>query len=231
MILTFQKTKLVSIFLVAASFCVVPAWADETVAIQGNAAAGAKKITTCVACHGTDGNSPISANPNLAGQHEQYLLDVLREYKNGERSNPIMAGMVANLSEQDMADLAAYFASQKENIGETDPALLQRGQQLYRAGDKNKDIPACIGCHGPTGEGNGPALFPKIAGQNPDYIMAALKSYQQEGVRDNVMMQDIASKMSDSDMLAVSSYIYGLYPAGVELPKDKTTDTKAPTDK
>jgi cytochrome c553 len=167
----------------------------------------------------------------LAGQHEQYLKEALQEYKEGERANPIMAGMVANLSEQDMADLAAYFASQTEKVGEADPSLLEKGQLLYRAGDQERGIPACIGCHGPAGQGNGPANFPKLGGQNPDYVIAALKAYQ-TGQRTEGPMQDIAFKMNDTDMQAVASYIYGLYPAGTKLPEEtKTSGTAAPATK
>lgn len=219
-------STLVRLLLISSSVLMTSlALANEAMP-QGNAAAGEKKIETCVACHGQDGNSVISSNPNLAGQHSEYLMKVLQDYKEGKRSNPIMAGMVANLSEQDMADLAAYFSSQAENTGETDPALLEKGQMLYRAGDAKRGIPACIGCHGPAGQGNGLAQFPKLGGQNPDYVIASLKAYQ-IGQRGEGPMEDIAFKMNDTDMQAVASYIYGLYPTGKKLPEEAETPTAA----
>lgn len=204
---------------------------EATTPVIGDAAAGKQKITTCVACHAEDGNSPITANPNLAGQHPEYIIRALNEYQQGIRTNPIMAGMAAGLSQQDIADIAAYYSEQAEKVGEADPALVEQGEMLYRAGDQQRGIPACMACHGPTGDGNGPALFPRVANQHPDYMMVALKEYQ-AGTRPSIngIMNDIAQKLNDKDMQAVASYIYGLYPAGMKLPEptpDEVTDTDA----
>ena len=201
--------------------------ATPTTPIVGDPAAGQQKITTCAACHGQDGNSPIPVNPNLAAQHPEYITQALIEYQKGIRPNPVMAGMAAGLSAQDIADIAAYYSTQAEKVGEADPALVKQGEALYRAGDQDRGIPACMACHGPVGDGNGPAKFPRVANQNPDYVLAALKEYQ-SGTRPspNNMMNDIAERLSDKEMQAVASYIYGRYPTGMKL--SKPTPTAAP---
>lgn len=199
--------------------------------VVGNADAGKEKITVCTTCHAEDGNSVIPANPSLAGQHASYLIQSLTEYQqgaNGPRDNAIMAGMSAGLSAQDIADIAAYYSSQTRKVGEANPALVEQGQALYRGGDIQRGIPACAACHSPTGSGNDLAKFPAIAGQHPDYLIAALKEYQ-SGARKNAMMNDIAAKLTDADMQAVSSYMYGLYPTGMELPKEEEPAADAET--
>lgn len=171
----------------------------------------------CAACHGADGNSPTAANPKLAGQVAEYLEKQLHSFKAAqgkkpERDNAIMAGMVANLSPEDMRNVAAYYASQKPEGGVSrSRELVFVGQKLYRAGNAATGLPACAGCHGPNGAGI-PAQYPRLAGQYAEYTAAQLKTFH-EGQRandTNRMMRAIAAKMSDAEMRAVSDYIAGL---------------------
>ena len=171
----------------------------------------------CVACHGADGNSPASANPNLAGQHPDYIYKQLSNFKAAEgkpalRNNPIMGGMVAALSDEDMRNLAAYFGEQKLKPQEAkDEKLVAQGQKLWRAGDVKKGIPACAGCHGAAGAGL-PAQFPRLAGQWAEYTENQLKTFR-SGERGNdpeKMMRTIAAKLSDVEIKAVSEYAAGL---------------------
>lgn len=171
----------------------------------------------CAACHGADGNSPTPANPKLAGQVAEYLEKQLHGYKavsgrKPERDNAVMAGMVANLSPEDMRNVAAHYASQKPKGGvSSSRELVFVGQKLYRAGNAATGLPACAGCHGPNGAGI-PAQYPRLAGQYAEYTAAQLKTFH-EGQRANDinrMMRSIAAKMSDAEMRAVSDYIAGL---------------------
>ena len=171
----------------------------------------------CAACHGPTGQSPIPANPHLAGQIADYTVKQLMNFKavdgkQAQRVNPIMAGMVANLTPEDMRNLAAYYASQKPNAGfAQDTDTLELGQQIYRGGIVSQGIPACSGCHGATGAGM-PTEFPRLAGQHPEYIEAQMKAWR-DGTRANdpgKMMQTIAAKMSDTQIKAVADYIAGL---------------------
>ena len=185
-----------------------------TAAVAPGDAAKAQSIvnSVCAACHGADGSSPIPANPNLAGQHSNYLYKQLTDYKAGRRKNPVMNGMVANLSDNDMRNLAAYFAAQKPKLGAAkDRALVSAGQRLYRGGESDTGVPACSGCHSPDGAGV-PAQYPRLAGQHLDYTLAQLQSFR-SGERDNdpnAMMRTIAGRMTDKDMAAAASYISGL---------------------
>lgn len=170
----------------------------------------------CAGCHGADGNSQLPANPKLAGQHEEYLLKQLRNFKGGpngpERPNPIMGGMVAALSDADMESLARHFSSQKlqpESAKSKD--TINQGQQIWRAGIASKGVPACAACHGPAGAGL-PAQFPRLSGQFADYTEAQLKLFRSgERANDpNKMMRLIAIKMTDPEIKAVSDYAAGL---------------------
>ena len=193
--------------------------AEEKAAPKADAAAG-KTIATqvCAACHGADGNSAIPANPKLAGQHPEYLYKQLvnfkpKDGKPAERVNGVMAGMVAGLSDQDMRNLAAYYAGQKPSGGEAKGSResIELGQKLWRGGDQSKGLPACAGCHGPAGAGL-PAQYPRIAGQHADYTEAQLKSFR-VGERANdpaKMMRMIAVKMTDAEIKAVADYAAGL---------------------
>jgi cytochrome c553 len=179
---------------------------------EGNAAAGKSKAAVCAACHGADGNSPSDAYPKLAGQGEAYLLKQLMNFKSGERENAFMAPMVAPLSEQDMADLAAYFAGQKVLPGATPEEFVELGQKVYRGGNKDSGVPACMACHGPNGSGMPAAKWPALSGQYSAYVEAQLKMFA-SGERNNDpsgMMRDIASRMTAAEIKAVSAYVSGL---------------------
>ncbi len=168
--------------------------------------------TVCAACHGPDGNSIGAPNPKLAGQHPEYLFRQMRNFKSGERVNPIMNGMIAPYTEDQMRDFAAYFASQKQ-VGDASKSkeTLELGQKIYRAGIAAKCLPACAGCHGPSGAGI-PAQFPRIGGQLSDYLETQLKSFR-DGTRandPNKMMRTIALKMTDAEIKAIADYTAGL---------------------
>jgi len=178
----------------------------------GNVATGKKKAAVCAACHGSDGNSLSDAFPKLAGQHEGYIVKQLMEFKSGARKNALMAPIVANLKQQDMADLGAYFASKKMASGAVSEDLVVAGEQIYRGGNKETGVPACMACHGPNGNGVPAANWPKLSGQYNSYVEMQLHAFA-NGERDNDpngMMRDIASKMSQAEIKAVSAYVFGL---------------------
>ncbi|MDF1821190.1 MAG: c-type cytochrome [Alcanivoracaceae bacterium] len=197
------------------SLAVAPA-----MALEGDADAGKNKAAVCGACHGADGNSDAPANPKLAGQGEAYLVKQLMNFKSGERENAIMMGQAQGLSEQDMADLAAYYASQSIEVGQADPALVEAGERIYRGGNMATGLSACAGCHGPAGAGIDAAGFPALGGQHAAYTVAQLKAFRAAGRNDekgpkrandpNAMMRSVAAKMSDDEIKAVASYISGL---------------------
>jgi len=171
----------------------------------------------CAACHASDGNSPLPANPKLAGQFYEYLHKQLANFKaqggkKPERDNAVMAGMTANLSAADLRDLAAYYAAQKlKPAAARDKDLAAIGQKIYRGGIAATGVAACAGCHGPAGAGI-PAQYPRIAGQYPEYIEAQLKAFR-AGTRandPNSMMRSVAARMSDREIQAVSEYAAGL---------------------
>ena len=180
----------------------------------GDAKAGKAKAVNCAGCHGLNGNSTNPAWPKLAGQHAGFIAKQLADFKSGKtRSDPLMAGQVANLSQQDMDDLGAYFDSQTGSQGAADEKLAVAGAKLYRGGNKKKGVAACIACHGPTGAGNPAAKFPKLSGQHAAYVEKAMKDFR-SGNRNNdmnKMMRNIAEKMSDKEIKAVASYISGLH--------------------
>ncbi|HEX6550662.1 MAG TPA: c-type cytochrome [Gammaproteobacteria bacterium] len=185
------------------------------VAAAGDAAAGQKRAAACAACHGPDGNSASGQFPKLAGQNADYIVRELERFKSGERKNPIMAGMAAGLSEQDMQNVAAWFSSQTVRPGEADPGLVKAGEALYRGGDKSTQIPACAACHGPDGAGNAPMLVPALTGQHAEYVVAQLQAFA-SGERKSPMMDTIAARLSATQMKAVASYIEGLHTTPVQ---------------
>ena len=193
--------------------CAMAALTGVSVA-AGNAEEGKAKAISCGGCHGADGNSANPSWPKLAGQHAGYTAKQLADFKAGnKRSDPLMAGQVASLSSQDMADIAAYFAKQTGSQGAASKELAAAGAKLYRGGNKKKGVAACIACHGPTGAGNPAANFPKLSGQHAAYVEKAMKDFR-SGSRTNdmnKMMQNIAEKMSDKEIKAVASYISGLH--------------------
>lgn len=182
-------------------------------AVEGNAEAGQAKAAVCGACHGADGNSPAPNFPKLAGQGERYLLKQITDIKEGRRNVVEMTGILDGMSEQDMADVAAYFASQTGSLGAADPALAARGEEIFRGGNLETGLPACTGCHSPTGKGNPPAGYPHLAGQHAAYTAKQLTDFR-EGNRtndgDSMIMRTVASRLSNKDIEAVASYIQGL---------------------
>jgi cytochrome c553 len=180
---------------------------------SGSPEAGQAKAATCAACHGIDGNSQNPEWPSIAGQHESYIIKALRSFKNGDRQNVLMSGMAMPLSDEDMADLAAYFSSQKRAGNVADPAVVATGERLYRGGNKDTGVSACLACHGPTGQGNPAAGWPVIAGQHATYSAAQLAAYrskQRSTDGDTQMMRNVAASLTDDEIKAVSSYIQGL---------------------
>jgi cytochrome c553 len=179
----------------------------------GTVEAGQAKSATCMACHGMDGNSANPEWPALAGQHSSYIVKQLKHFKAGERQNALMSPMAMILADQDVEDLAAYFASQTlRPTGETEPSKLHLGQQVYRAGIASKGVPSCSGCHGPNGRGIAGAAFPQIGGQHALYAATQLRNYK-SGARatdPNSMMRTIASRLSDEEIDAVASYLQGM---------------------
>ncbi len=204
--------------LIAPALAVVAAAAGHGASEQGDgkfgdAGKGARIAgQVCVACHGADGNSPLSANPNLAGQHAGYLYKQLTEYKAGARANAIMAGMVASLSDEDMRNLAAFYASKPAKQGFAgNLELVTTGQQLYRAGVPAKGIAACAACHSPDGAGV-PPQYPRVSGQHAEYTAAQLRAFR-AGVRNNdvnAMMRMVAAQLSEAEIEALAEYISGL---------------------
>jgi cytochrome c553 len=177
-----------------------------------DAAAGKAKTAVCAGCHMADGNSVNPDWPSLAGQHADYIAKQLADFKAGDRTDAMMAPMVAALSETDMADIAAYFESQTAKGGEADPELVEAGKAIYVAGNASTGVAACAACHGPTGSGNPAAKFPSLQGQHAKYTAKQLRDFR-SGVRGNdagKMMQDIAASMTDAEIEAVASYVQGL---------------------
>ena len=189
------------------------ALAVGTAAVAGGfAAQGQSKAAVCGACHGADGNSINPEWPSLAGQHEDYTADQLKAFKDGQRENILMSSQAIGLTEQDMLDLGAYFASQAMKPKRADPALAASGERLYRGGNSETGVTACIACHGPAGRGNPLAEFPAIAGQHAAYTVAQLELYA-SGQRDtdrNQIMRSIARPLTEKEIEAVASYIQGL---------------------
>ncbi len=220
--------------LVLPTLCALVILAPGALA-DGDADAGAEKVAVCAACHGPDGNSPAPSFPKIAGLGEAYLLKQLEDIQawdnaSGEakattgRSVPEMTGMLKGLSEQDLADIAAFYAGQSLQLsGSQEQQVrvnagvmvdgLALGEQVYRAGNHETGVPACTGCHSPTGQGNAPAAYPRLGGQYATYVEKQLKAFR-AGERvndgDNMTMRLVAKNMSDAEISAVANYIAGL---------------------
>jgi cytochrome c553 len=196
----------------AAAVLVQPAVAAEAakVAAPDVAKGDASYNAVCAACHGTGGNSTTPANPKLAGQHAAYIAKQLTEYKSGKRANAIMSGMAAPLSPQDMRNIAAYLAQQAPKPGfAKDKNLVMLGERIYRGGIAERQIPACAGCHSPTGAGM-PDQYPRVSGQHADYTAAQLTAFREGTRNNNAAMTLVAAKLSNKEIQAVSDYIAGL---------------------
>ncbi len=182
--------------------------------VKGDAAAGQAKTAVCGACHNPDGNSLAPNFPKLAGQGQRYLEKQLHDIKSGKRTVLEMTGMLTAFSDQDLADIAAYFSSEKGSVGAADPKLVERGRSLFNGGDLEKGMPACTGCHSPNGAGIALAGFPHLSGQHSQYVTKQLTDFR-EGNRTNdgdaMTMRTIAGKLSNHDIEALASYIQGLH--------------------
>lgn len=186
----------------------------QAAAQSGDPEAGQAKAAICTACHGPDGNSVTPEWPSLAGQHAGYAVKQLRAYRSGERSSVVMQGPVATLTEQDMADISAFFAAQTLRAKGANPELAGTGERIYRGGIPERGIAACIACHGPTGRGNPLANYPRIAGQHATYVFNTLKSYASGERRSDSdveqMMRNVAELLLEDEMRALASYVQGL---------------------
>ena len=201
--------------------------ADSKPPTFGDAKAGQTKAGACAACHGLDGNSTDAQYPKIAGQHERFIWRQLKLYKSGERENPIMQGMAAPLSEQDMRDIGAFFATQKAQAGVADDTPIatgpyagakfyQVGESIFRAGKPKAGVPACIACHGPVGRGNPGPSYPSLGGQHSSYTADRLQFFRSGGVwgkeaNANVVMSAVAKNLSDEEIQGLSTYIEGLH--------------------
>ena len=180
----------------------------------GNIQSGKEKAETCIACHGEDGNSVVGLWPSLAGQNINYLKKQLRLIQSGERPIAVMNGQVDGYDDQDLEDMAAYYASKKNKIGEASADLVEQGFKLYYAGSLEKGIPACTACHSPRGRGNSPAGYPLLSGQKTEYISKTLKDYRlgdRQDSEQSEIMVSIAYKLDDKEIEALASFINGLY--------------------
>ena len=180
----------------------------------GNADSGKDKVAACAACHGQDGNSMVGLWPSLAGQNVNYLVRQLQHIKSGKRPITEMIGSLDNFAQEDLEDIAAFYASQNNAIGQAASDKVELGRKLYYSGSLEKGIPACTACHSPKGKGNAPAGYPLLSGQQADYVTKSLKNYR-SGERNNdessQMMMAIAYKLDDVEIDALSSFINGLH--------------------
>lgn len=178
----------------------------------GDIEAGKAKSAICAACHGADGNSTNSVWPSLAGQHAGYIYKQLKDFKEGRRNNASMTGMVALLNDEDMKNLAAFYESQQPKAVAFDGVMIGAGESIYRGGITETSVAACMGCHAPNGKGNGPAGWPSLRGQHPEYLVTQLQNFKL-GLRANdtgKMMRNVVVRMSDMEMKAVAAYIAGI---------------------
>jgi len=208
-----MKIKLAPLFAMVA-MALFASQAQAQSLVDGSADAGEAKALTCTACHGPEGNSSNAMWPNIAGQNAPYLLAQLVAFKDGSRVDPLMTSQAMLVSDEDMADLAVYFESLPAAAQSVkNAATVDRGEALYRGGNAEAGIPACLGCHGPSGRGNPAAKYPALQGQHADYTAKQLNDYA-NGTRKSDgkvhMMRDIASRLSKEDIEALSSYVQGL---------------------
>ncbi len=180
---------------------------------EGNAEEGAKRSVSCGACHGADGNSVNPQWPSIAGQNATYLANTLRAFQNGTRSDVLMSGQAQSLNEQDIENLAAYYAIQQITQRTASLELAKIGERLYQGGNKETSLTACIGCHGPSGKGNAPAGYPSLSGQHAAYTAKQLDAYQSEARKsdgDTMIMRNVAARLTQNEINALAAYIQGL---------------------
>ena len=183
-----------------------PAKSAKPDLVRGEKSYGA----VCVACHGADGNSGTPVNPKLAQQHPEYLVKQLQEFKSGKRKNAVMQGFASALSEDDMKNIAFWVSSQKAKPGfAKDKDLVTLGERIYRGGISDRQVPACAGCHSPTGAGI-PAQYPRLSGQHAEYTAAQLTAFRDSVRGNNLQMSQVAAKLNDREIRAVADYVAGL---------------------
>lgn len=184
--------------------------ADAKATAKPDPAKGQEKAAMCAACHMSDGSRGAPANPILAGQHADYIVKQLTEFKAGKRANPIMSGMVAALSEEDMRNVAAFYSGKSAQPGTSrNKDLVQLGEKIYRGGIAAKQVPACAGCHSPNGAGI-PAQYPRVAGQHAEYSEAQLVAFRSGQRANSTQMAAIAARLSDNEIKAIADYMAGL---------------------
>jgi cytochrome c553 len=174
--------------------------------------AGKFKSAVCAACHGVDGNSVNAAWPSLAGQHANYIYKQLKDFKEGRRKDATMSAMAALLNDDDMKNVSAFYESQQPKKVAFDGSMIESGENIYRGGITETRVAACMGCHAPSGKGNGPAGWPSLKGQHPEYLVSQLQNFKQ-GLRNNDngnMMRNVVERMSDTEMKSVAAYIAGI---------------------
>lgn len=180
---------------------------------QGNAAAGESKAVVCGACHGATGNSTIAENPKLAGQNARYLAKQMHDIKSGARTVAVMTGLLNNSSDQDILDIAAFYAAQDKTLEGANPDLVELGESIYRSGIESLSVAACTACHSPTGQGNDQAGFPSLGGQHAQYTANQLKAFR-SGARANdgnaMPMRIVSERLTDREIEAIASYLSGL---------------------
>jgi cytochrome c553 len=211
--------------IIITALSAVAIMSSSTVFSAGNAETGKTKAATCLACHGADGNSIAPNFPNLAGQGEAYMVKQLKDFKAAKRRDPTMDAMVMALDDQAMEDVAAFYASQKLNPGQADPKQVAAGKLIYQGGVTETSVPACMGCHGPTGSGNPGAIYPQLSSQKSAYIEKQLKDFRNAAQNPNqdaapvgrhndpsAMMRNAVKLLNDYQIKAVAQYIQGLQP-------------------
>ena len=206
-----MKARFLSPLAALALAVVTPLAAAQQPAAKADPAKGqALSTQVCGACHTADGSRGAPANPIIAGQHPEYLVKQLHEFKSGKRNNPVMKGFASTLSDDDMRHVSAFYASKSAKPGfAKDKELVRLGERIWRGGIADKQVPACAGCHSPNGAGI-PAQYPRLAGQHTDYLDAQMVAFR-SGLRANsAQMSQIAARMSDREIKAVADYAAGL---------------------
>ena len=202
------------IILVSGSVYAASDKAEIKAVKRGDPQAGSELVATCAGCHGADGNSVVGQWPTLAGQRESYTLAQLIHVQKGERMIESMMGLLDNYSEDQLRDIAAFYAVQEVKVGQADSINFELGQRIYRAGNLSNGVPACTGCHGPQGKGVESAGYPMLSGQKAEYVVTSLVAYKNgERVHSSnaKIMQGIAVRLTTEEIRAVANYVSGLY--------------------
>lgn len=216
-----RTMRTVALAALAAAPLTLGLFASSVASASGNAEAGAAKSAACLACHGVNGNSTNPEWPNLAGQNAAYVSEQLRLFRDGKRVNVLMSPMASTLTDEDIADIGAYFAAQTPAGLEADPSYWQAGEALYRAGDRKRNIPSCKACHGPVGRGNPGSGYPALRAQHSVYTVKQLTDYasearyvdangQKQKSRNGHMMVTISQRLTADDIRNLASYIQGM---------------------